>query len=90
MSRITPAMSDGRSFTNYVSSGIYNTVIEQTFALDNDTEYRKYLQAHPDKVLKYINQLKVVDVPPAPMKGRGSPVLPFDTSSMPFKTFGSS
>lgn len=77
MSRITPAMSDGRSFTNYVSSGIYNTFIERKFSIDDDTEYRRYLQEHADKILKFSNQVRVVDIQPA---GAPGPVHPYHQS----------
>ena len=75
-SRITPAMSDGRSFTNYVSSGIYNTYLEQKFAIPDDTEYRHYLQANADKVMKIANTVRVVDVPPSWAPG---PVRPLSS-----------
>ncbi len=76
-SRITPAMSDGRSFTNYVSSGIYNTYLEDKFAIPNDTEYRKYLQTNAEKVMKYTNTLRADFVPPVWAQGPVRPLSSF-------------
>lgn len=65
MSRITPAMSDGRSFTNYVSSGIYNTYLSHRVGAANDTVYREILQTHADQVMKITTRLMTVNVQPA-------------------------
>jgi hypothetical protein len=69
MSRITPAMSDGRSFTNYVSSGIYNTYLGHRLGVPNDTVYREYLQTHADQVMKITTRLMTVSVQPAAIQG---------------------
>ena len=68
MSRIMPAMSDGRSFTNYVSSGLYNNYLEAQFKTPLDSEYRAYLQNNSREVEKKINKLTVTYVNPPVMK----------------------
>lgn len=57
-------MSDGRSFTNYLSSGIYNTYLEQKFGVPSDTSFREFLQTRGDQVMKTTNQLMAVDIRP--------------------------
>jgi hypothetical protein len=57
-------MSDGRSFTNYISSGIYDTYLENKFNISNDTSYRHYLQTHADEVMKLMNQVMTTTVRP--------------------------
>lgn len=68
MSRIMPAMSDGRSFTNYVSSGLYNNYLEAQFKTPLDSEYRAYLQNNSREVEKKINKLTVTYVNPPVLK----------------------
>lgn len=57
-------MSDGRSFTNYLSSGIYNTYLEEKLGVPNDTSFREFLQTRGDQVMKSMNQLMAVDIRP--------------------------
>ena len=64
MSRIMPAMSDGRSFTNYVSSGLYNNFLESKFGVKDDTEYRRYLQKNAKEVEKVVGSLTAFYVKP--------------------------
>ena len=68
MSRISPAMSDGRAFTNYVSSGLYNNYLESVFKTPDDTEYRAYLQKNARDVEKKVNKLTAFYVNPPVLK----------------------
>lgn len=63
MSRINPAMSDGRAFTSYVSSGLYNNELERKFGVSNDTEYRAFLQNNREKVMKTVTALTMFNIP---------------------------
>ena len=56
-SRIMTALSDGRSFTNYVSSGIYNNYLEDKFHTPSDSNYRMFLQRNAKQVEKVTNSL---------------------------------
>ena len=56
-SRIKPALEDGRSFTNYVSSGIYNNYLEDKFKIHSDSNYRLFLQKNAKQVEKVTNAL---------------------------------
>ena len=67
MSRIMPAMSDGRQFTNYVSSGLYNNYLEAQFKTPEDSQYREYLQKNAKAVEQKINKLTAVYVKPPVM-----------------------
>jgi hypothetical protein len=62
-----PALSDGRSFTNYVSSGIYNNYLEDKFKIDSDSSYRQFLQKNAKQVEKVTNSLTAYYVKPPTM-----------------------
>ena len=64
MSRIMPAMSDGRAFTNYVSSGLYNNYLEAQFKTPEDSQYRAYLQKNAKAVEEKIGRLTAVYIKP--------------------------
>ena len=66
-SRIVPAMSDARAFTNYVSSGLYNNYLEDKFNTVDDSAYRMYLQKNTKNVEKVINSLTAYYVQPPKM-----------------------
>jgi len=66
-SRIMPALSDGRSFTNYVSSGIYNNYLEDKFKTPDDSQYRQFLQRNAKQVEKVTNSLTAYYVKPPKM-----------------------
>ena len=68
MSRIAPAMSDGRAFTNYVSSGLYNNYLESVFKTPDDTDYRAFLQKNAREVEKKVGQLTAFYVRPPVLK----------------------
>ena len=66
-SRIMPAMSDGRAFTNFVSSGIYNNYLEDKFNTPSDGSYRQFLQKNAKQVEKVTNSLTAYYVKPPKM-----------------------
>ena len=68
MSRISPAMQDGRAFTNYVSSGLYNNYLESVFKTPDVTEYRAFLQKNARDVEKKVGQLTAFYVKPPVLK----------------------
>ena len=67
-SRISPAMQDGRAFTNYVSSGLYNNYLESVFKTPEDTEYRAFLQKNAREVEKKVGKLTAFYVKPPVLK----------------------
>jgi hypothetical protein len=71
MSRINPAMSDGRAFTSYVSSGLYDQDLGRKFGITDDTAYRAFLQNNSEKVMKTVTALTMFNIP----MGR-TPTLP--------------
>ena len=66
MSRINPAMSDGRAFTTYLSSGIYNQQLESEAGVHNDTSYRAFLQNNAEKVRGMMGRLTPFSAPGIP------------------------
>jgi hypothetical protein len=62
-----PALADGRSFTNYVSSGIYNNYLEDKFKISSDSNYRQFLQRNAKEVEKVTNSLTAYYVKPPKM-----------------------
>lgn len=66
-SRIMPAMSDSRSFTNYVSSGLYDNYLEDKFKTTSDSSYRMFLQKNTKQVMQVINGLTAYNVTPPKM-----------------------
>jgi hypothetical protein len=62
-----PALSDGRSFTNYVSSGIYNNYLKDKFKIESESNYRQFLQKHSKQVEKVTNSLTAYYVKPPKM-----------------------
>lgn len=67
-SRMMPAMADGRAFTNYVSSGLYNNYLESAFKTPDDTDYRAFLQKNAREVEKKVGQLTAFYVRPPVLK----------------------
>lgn len=67
-SRMMPAMSDGRAFTNYVSSGLYNNYLEAQFKTPDSSDYRAYLQQNAKAVEQKINRLTAVYIKPPVMQ----------------------
>ena len=50
MSRLMPAPSDGRRFTLYLSEDIMEDALQRRFGIQNETQYRKFLQRNPSQV----------------------------------------
>lgn len=46
MSRITPALSDGRCFTNYLASCHYDQTLQTKFGQHSEPAFRRFLQAN--------------------------------------------
>ncbi|AGE55545.1 hypothetical protein ATCVMN08101_139L [Acanthocystis turfacea Chlorella virus MN0810.1] len=82
MSRIAPAMSDGRAFTNYVSSGLYNNYLESVFKTPDDTDYRAFLQKNARDVEKKVGQLTAFYVKPPVLKQSKLKVVGDDNPSV--------
>jgi hypothetical protein len=55
MSRIMPAMSDGR-LTNYVSRCQLNGEIQNEFKIKSEAEYRMFLQSQPQAVIDFTKE----------------------------------
>jgi hypothetical protein len=55
MSRIQPALSDGR-LTNYLSRCELNSEIMRHFNLSSENEYRLFLQSKPEVVQQFLAQ----------------------------------
>jgi hypothetical protein len=50
MGRLLPALSDGRAFTDYVSSGQREEMLQRKYGVRNENEYRWFLQHNADRV----------------------------------------
>lgn len=55
MSRINPALSDGR-LTNYLSSCQLNSAIQRQFNIQSEVEYRSFIQTNPLVVQDFISR----------------------------------
>lgn len=60
MSRIAPALADGRAFTNYMDNSAYNDFLQKKFNMPSASAYRLYLQQHADEVLRESRKLVVI------------------------------
>lgn len=47
-----PGMSDGRAFTSYVSNCQMNSNIQKQNNIQNDAQYRAFLQKNGEKVVQ--------------------------------------
>lgn len=65
-SRITPALSDGRSFTSYVSAGQAEDMLQRTLGVRSEAEYRRALQHNSQAVANELRRLHVIGAVPAP------------------------
>ena len=62
MSRLAPAMTDARAFTNYVSPGAYNEFVMARFGLADSNAYRAFLcGADSERVRRLSASLKSFD-----------------------------
>ena len=60
MSRIAPALADGRAFTSYLPNNAYNEFLQKKFNTPSSSAYRMYLQQHADEVLRESRKLVVI------------------------------
>jgi hypothetical protein len=60
MSRIAPALADGRAFTSYLGNNAYNDFLQKKFNITSTSAYRTYLQQHADEVLRESRKLVVI------------------------------
>jgi hypothetical protein len=54
MSRINPAIQDGRAFTVFSSNCALNSEIQRQFNIKSEGEYRMFLQNNPEKVQAFV------------------------------------
>lgn len=66
MSRMMPALSDGRTFTSYLSAGQREEALQRKAGAVNETQYRMYLQHNAAKVAAELGAMQVVSRPPLP------------------------
>lgn len=64
-SRLMPALSDGRAFTSYLSAGQAEGILQRTFGVKNENQYRRYLQHNSDRVAQQLRSLQVALPMPA-------------------------
>lgn len=69
MSRLMPALSDGRAFTSYLSAGQAEDVLRRTLGVTNENQYRSVLQHNSARVAEQLRRLQVSAVVPPPRRG---------------------
>jgi len=62
--RLMPALSDGRTFTSYLSAGQAEEALRRQFGIANENQYRQYLQHNSTKVAQTLRGLQVIARPP--------------------------
>lgn len=67
MSRLMPALSDGRMFTSYLSAGQQEDALQRKFRIVNENEYRRFLQHNSAHV---INAVRALQAPLQPVPAR--------------------
>jgi len=60
MSRIMPALSDGRCFTSWAPSCEYDQILQHKYNTPSDASYRAYLQEHALEAQDDTRKLTVV------------------------------
>ena len=66
MSRLMPALSDGRAFTSYLSAGQAEEVLQRTLGVTNENQYRGVLQRNSARVAEQLRRLQVSGAVPSP------------------------
>lgn len=66
MSRMMPALSDGRAFTSYMSSGQREEALQRKYGVVNESQYRQYLQHNANAVASELGAMQVVSRPSLP------------------------
>ncbi len=64
MSRIAPALSDGRSFTNYLSAGMNEELTKRRYGIVDELQYRMFLQRNGGVIADDSRKLRVTRVKP--------------------------
>lgn len=72
MSRMMPALSDGRAFTSYLSAGQREEALQRKYGVVNENQYRQYLQHNASAVAAQLGAVQVASRPaqPGPSKNR--------------------
>ena len=65
MSRVNPAMSDARAFTNYMSPGLYDAALQRKYGVADPGQYRQFLQRYGAVVRQESDAMRSF-VPPPP------------------------
>ena len=66
MSRMMPALSDGRAFTSYLSAGQREEMLQRRLGAVNENQYRALLQKNTARVQELLRSVLVVAAPPLP------------------------
>ena len=66
MSRMMPALSDGRAFTSYLSAGQREEALQRKFGAVNENAYRQFLQHNASHVAAQLGAMQVVSRPNLP------------------------
>lgn len=66
MSRLMPALSDGRAFTSYLSAGQREDMLQRRLGVKNEVQYRRALQSNADKVEQLMTTMLAPPALPGP------------------------
>lgn len=66
MSRLMPALSDGRTFTSYLSAGQREEMLQRKLGATNENEYRRILQHDAKRVEGMLSTTLIVSAPSLP------------------------
>lgn len=55
MTRLMPALSDGRAFTSYVSAGQREEALMRQAGAINENQYRQYMQRNGQELVKMLS-----------------------------------
>lgn len=58
MSRLMPALSDGRAFTNYLSAGQAELALQRHFRTPDENSYRRFLQHNATRVARELRRMQ--------------------------------
>ena len=57
--RLLPAPADGRNFTSYISSGQLEDALQRRLGVQNENQYRAYIQRDPKRIIALVNELRI-------------------------------
>lgn len=66
MSRLMPAPSDGRAFTNYLSAGQREEALQRRLGVVNENQYRRALQTNAESVERWMSGMMAPPTLPGP------------------------